>query len=275
MKLLKRLYKNKMIVIGSVIITFVVLIALFAPFLTPYKYDAMNLRSRTVAPNFSFIMGTDEFGRDIWTRVIYGARISLTISMASVFIGLSIGCFLGLLGGYLRGPFDFFLGRIMDVMMSIPALVLALLIGVTLGASLFNMCITIGVPIIPFFYRNTRGMALRVGERTYVIAARSMGAGKFRIMFRHILPNTLSQIFVIMSFAMGISIMAEAALGYLGLGIPAPMPSWGILINDGKQYIFDAPWIIAFSGGMIAFTILAFNLLGDGLRDFLDPKLRL
>lgn len=272
--MLKEILKNKSIVIGSFILVIILFLALFAPYLTPYKYEVINLSAKKLPPSRINLMGTDEFGRDVWTRVVYGSRISLTISLGAVTIALIIGCSLGLLAGYYKGPFDFILGRLMDIMMSFPAILLSLLIGVALGTSIVNMCITIGIPWIPTFYRITRGAALNVGERYFVLAAKSMGSNNIRIMLKHIFPNTLPQIFVLISFSMGGSITAEAALGYLGLGIPAPTPSWGVVISEGKRFIFDAPWIAGFSGAMIAFTILAFNLLGDGLRDVLDPKLK-
>lgn len=272
--MLKEMFKYKSIIIGGVLLILILLMAIFAPYLTPYKYDVINLKAKKLAPQPGNIMGTDEYGRDIWTRVVYGARVSLVISLAAVVIALIVGSILGLLSGYFKGPFDFILGRLMDIMMSFPAILLSLLIGVALGASKFNMCITIGIPWIPTFYRIIRGATLNVGERFFVIASRAMGNSDWRIILRHILPNTLSQIFVLISFSMGGSITAEAALGYLGLGIPAPTPSWGVLVSEGKRYIFDAPWIAGFSGGIIALTILSFNLLGDGLRDMLDPKLK-
>lgn len=271
---MKKLLKNKSIFIGGTILTIILLITIFAPALTSYKYDVINLSAKKLPPGPANLMGTDEFGRDVWTRVIYGSRVSLSISLGAVAIALVAGCTLGLLAGYFKGPFDFILGRFMDIMMSFPAILLSLLIGVALGTSVVNMCITIGIPWIPTFYRITRGAALNVGDRYFVLAAKSMGSSNPRIILKHILPNTLSQIFVLISFSMGGSITAEAALGYLGLGIPAPTPSWGIVVSEGKRFIFDAPWITGFSGGMIALTILAFNLLGDGLRDILDPKLK-
>jgi peptide/nickel transport system permease protein len=174
----------------------------------------------------------------------------------------------------MKGAADFVLGRFIDVFMAFPALLLSLIIGVALGASVRNMCISIGVPLIPIFYRVSRGAALAVSERTFVTAAGAMGSGRLRTMLWHIAPNVLPQIFVVLSMGMGGSILAEASLGFLGLGIPQPAPSWGLIVNEGKQYIFTAPWTTAFSGMFIALTILGFNLLGDGLRDYLDPKLK-
>ncbi|MDL2218155.1 ABC transporter permease [Christensenellaceae bacterium OttesenSCG-928-M15] len=272
--MLKKIKKNKMIFFGGLIVAFVVLLAVCAPLLTSYDYETVMLDSRNLAPSAEHPMGTDSFGRDVWARVLYGARISLTVSLSSVAVGLVIGAFLGLLSGFFKGWVDFLLGRIMDIVMSFPAILLSLLIGIAFGTSMVNMSFTIGIPFIPIFYRVTRGAALSVTERTYVNAATTMGSSSFYTMFRHILPNTLPQLFVIISSSMGGAITAEAALGYLGLGIPRPTPSWGIIINDGRQLIFDAPWITGFGGLMIALTIFGFNLLGDGLRDYMDPKLK-
>ena len=260
--------------IGGGILLVMILLAIFAPFLTPYSYDTVNLKDKNLAPCLSHIMGTDEFGRDVWTRVVYGARVSLTVSALAVVVGMVIGVFLGLVSGFFKGKIDFVLGRFMDIFQSFPALLLSLLIGVSLGASIPTMCLSIGIPLVPIFYRVTRGATLNVGEKTYVMAARSMGSGSFRTMFKHIFPNALPQIFVILSSSIGGSIMAESSLGYLGLGIPRPIPSWGMVINEGKKFIFDAPWITCSAGLAIALTIFSFNLLGDGIRDYIDPKLK-
>ena len=202
--MIKFLKKNKGIAAGLFILTIIVCLAVFADFLTPYAFDTITLSDKLQPPSAAHIMGTDNFGRDIWTRVIYGARISLTVSLAAVALGLVLGCLLGLMGGYFKGPFDFALGRVMDIFMSFPSILLSLLIGIALGPSILNMCLSLGIPLIPAFYRVTRGAALNVGERTYVMAARSMGTKSSKILFRHILPNTLPQIFVILSFSVGL-----------------------------------------------------------------------
>lgn len=173
--MIKFLKKNKGIAAGLFILTIIVCLAVFADFLTPYAFDTITLSDKLQPPSAAHIMGTDNFGRDIWTRVIYGARISLTVSLAAVALGLVLGCLLGLMGGYFKGPFDFALGRVMDIFMSFPSILLSLLIGIALGPSILNMCLSLGIPLIPAFYRVTRGAALNVGERTYVMAARSMG----------------------------------------------------------------------------------------------------
>jgi peptide/nickel transport system permease protein len=265
---------NVPLVVGGLIVLLMVLMAVFAPRITGYGFESVDLSSRNEPPSAEHPLGTDGFGRDVWTRVAFGARISLTVSLSSVLVGLALGAALGLVVGTLRGAVDFVVGRVMDVAMSFPMILMSMLIGVALGPSLLNMCWSVGIPLIPVFYRVTRAAALNVGERAFVTAAKTMGAGNVYTMARHIFPNTIPQMLVMMSFSMGGAITAESALGFLGLGIPRPTPSWGMVINEGRQYIFDAPWITGFSGLMIMLTILGFNLLGDGLRDILDPRLK-
>lgn len=271
---MRNILKNKFIVIGGTIILIMVLIAIFAPLITNYEFGEIDMGSRNMPPSAEHIMGTDRYGRDVWTRIAYGARVSLTVSIVSVAIAIVFGSILGILAGFLKGKFDFIMGRVIDVMMAFPSLLLSMIIGVALGASVQNMCITIGVPLIPIFYRVARGSTLNVGERTFIMASRSMGSRRIRTMMWHILPNVLPQIFVVLSSGIGGAILAEASLGFLGLGIPQPTPSWGLVVNEGKTLMFTAPWTTAFAGLFIALTILGFNLLGDGLRDHLDPKLK-
>jgi len=265
---------NKFILIGGFLVAVMILLAIFAPLLTPYEYGRIDLAHKNQPPSSGHPLGTDPYGRDVWCRIVFGARVSLTVSLAAVAIAVLCGSFLGILSGFIKGAFDFAIGRIIDVLMAFPPLLLSLIIGVALGASIPNMCVSIGVPLIPIFYRVSRGATLAVGERTYVMAANSMGSSRLRTMGWHILPNVLPQIFVVLSMGMGGSILAEASLGFLGLGIPQPTPTWGLIINEGRTFMFSAPWTTGFSGLFIALTILGFNLLGDGLRDQLDPKLK-
>lgn len=271
---MKKVLKNKFILIGGTLILIMLLIAIFAPLLTSYDYSKVDMANKNQPPNAEHIMGTDPFGRDVWCRIAYGSRISLTVSLVAVVIAIVLGSFLGIVSGFIKGPLDFALGRIVDIMMALPALLLSMIIGIALGASVQNMCITIGIPLIPIFYRTARGSTFAVGDRTFVMAAKSMGSSRLRVIMRHILPNVLPQIFVVLSMGMGGSILAEASLGFLGMGIPQPTPSWGLVVNEGRAFMFNAPWTTGFSGLFIALTILGFNLLGDGLRDFLDPKLK-
>ena len=189
-------------------------------------------------------------------------------------LGLVLGCLLGLMGGYFKGPFDFALGRVMDIFMSFPSILLSLLIGIALGPSILNMCLSLGIPADTGILPRHKGGALNVGRELMLWRPGPWATKSSKILFRHILPNTLPQIFVILSFSVGGSIMAESSLGYLGFGIPKPTPSWGLVIQRGQELHIQRPWIAGFSGLMIALTIFAFNLLGDGIRDYLDPKLK-
>ena len=271
---MKELLKNKQIVIGSTIIIVLLAIAIFAPVITGgWDYAEMDNANKLLAPGNGHLLGTDIYGRDLWTRIAYGARVSLLLSLLSVTVASVGGSILGLLGGFLGGTVDFIIGRLIDIMMAFPALLLSILLGTALGTSMLSMCFTIGIPLIPSFYRSVRGITMTVRNRYFVKAAVSMGSKNGRILLKHILPNALPQLFVMFSFNRS-AIMAESSLGFLGLGIPSPTPSWGLIINEGKGFIFSHPWIVASSGAMIAITVLAFNILGDGLRDYLDPKLK-
>ena len=271
---MRTILRNKFIVIGGGIIAIMVLIVIFAPMLTQYEYGRVDLANKNLPPSSQNYMGTDAYGRDVWTRIVYGGRISLTVAIGATALALVSGTLLGTLAGYIRGMFDFILGRVVDIMMGFPMLLLALIIGIALGPSLRNMFFSIGIPIIPMFYRLARATTMSISERNFVTAARSMGSRRWRIILLHIIPNVLPHILVIMSSAMGGAILAESSLGFLGFGIPLPTPSWGLIVNDGRNYMFTYPWTTAFSGAFIALTILGFNLLGDGLRDHMDPKIR-
>lgn len=273
---MKEILKNKQIVIGGAIVLILIAIAVLAPALSGgTDYAAMNLKDKFMSPGEGgHFLGTDAYGRDQWTRLVYGARVSLVVSLLSVGVACIGGSILGLLGGFFGGKLDFVIGRLIDIMMAFPALLLSILLGTALGTSMVSMCFTIGIPLIPSFYRSVRSTTMTVRNRYFVRAATSMGSSTGRILRKHILPNALPQLFVMFSFNLGSAIMAESSLGFLGLGIPAPTPSWGLIINEGKSYIFTYPWIVASGGAMIAATVLAFNLLGDGLRDYLDPKLK-
>ncbi len=265
--------KNKQILIGGTIILILVFLAVFAPFLSSYDYMKIDLENQLLPPGeHGHFLGTDTFGRDLWTRLVYGGRVSLIVSLLSVSFASIIGTILGMVCGYMGGRIDFIIGRIMDIMMAFPVLLLSLLLGVVLDPSIFNMWFIIGIPLIPSFYRVIRSSSMTVRERGYVRAARSMGGRHIYILRRHILPNVAPQFFVMFSFDFGSAIMAESALGFLGLGVPSPTPSWGLIINEGRAFIFTEPWLVGFSGLLIALAVFAFNMLGDGLRDCLEPR---
>lgn len=272
--MLKRMLHNRMVVIGAIVILFMIFLAVAAPFLTPYDYKTNHLAERMLAPSFQHIMGTDNYGKDVWTRLIYGARVSIKVSFLSVVLALSIGTTIGFACGFFRGKLDFFMGRAMDIMMAFPPILLSMIIAICFGSTETRMCLAIGIPVIPGFYRIARSETLSIRERTFVLASRTMGATNRYTIFKHVIPNALPQIFVTLSGTIGGCIMAESSLGFLGLGIAPPTPSWGMIISEGKDVFMDAPWVAICGGLMITLTTLAFNLLGDGLRDVLDPRLR-
>jgi peptide/nickel transport system permease protein len=237
----------------------------------PAKPDFANLLQ---PPSRTHLLGTDDLGRDILSRVIYGARTSLLAGCVSVGLAVAIGLPLGLVSGYYRGPLDNFLMRLTDALLSFPFLVLALAIAAVLGTGLAKAMIAIGIVFTPGFIRLARGQVLSERERTYVEAARALGARDGRILWGHILPNTLSPVLVQASLAMAAAITAEATLSFLGLGTQPPTPSWGSMLNIAQAYLGRAPWLALWPGVAIFLTVLSLNLVGDGLREVLDPRLR-
>lgn len=271
---MRQILRNKQIVTGGLIVVLLLLITVLAPLITNHNYSGIDLENSFRKPSADHIFGTDLFGRDLWTRIVFGSRVSLLVSLISVSIACVVGGIMGLLSGYFRGLLDLINGRLIDILMAFPALLLSLILGTAFGTNIINLCIAIGIPLVPSFYRIVRGETLTIREKYFVKASKSMGNTNLGILYKHIIPNTLPQVFVIISFNLGSAIMAESSLGFLGFSVPAPMPSWGLIINEGKDYVFTSPWVIAFGGSMIALTVLAFNLMGDGLRDYLDPKLK-
>lgn len=261
---------------GTISLLFLLLIvalAIFAPFITPYDPVTQDRQAFMEAPSATHIMGTDDLGRDIFSRILYGARTSLIVGFGVVLISAVIGSALGLISGYFGGKIDMVIQRIMDSIMAIPLLVLALFIAALLGPAIENVIIALSVIKIPQFARVTRGEMLRIREENFVEASRAAGAHPFRIVFRHGLPNMTASIIVLGSLAFGQAIIAEAALSFLGVGTPPPNPSWGLMLSGSSSYMEVAPWMVIFPGLALSFTVLALNMLGDALRDYLDPKL--
>lgn len=268
---------NPLTTFGMLIILALLITAIFAPFLAPFPDQGKglsNLNERLEPPTFKHPLGTDNLGRDILSRIIFGARISLKAAIVVVMISMSIGVPLGLIAGYFGGKTDEVIMRFADMILAFPSLLLAIAIVASLGPSLNNALIAIALPWWPWYTRLMRSQVISVKEMQFVESARAIGASRWRIMFRHILPNCLSPIIVNASVDMGYVILAIASLGFLGLGTQPPAADWGVMVSDGREFFMKQWWISTFSGAAIFLTVLAFNLSGDGIREALDPKIR-
>ncbi|MGE5596677.1 MAG: ABC transporter permease [Hyphomicrobiales bacterium] len=260
---------------GLVPIVVVILLAVLAPVIAQYDPNHQDGNVLLQSPSFSHWFGTDEYGRDVFARVVHGARVSLTVGFLSVLIGVSIATVIGIVSGGFGGWVDLILQRVVDVLMAFPSFVLILLIAAVLGPGERNTIIAIAIFLIAGPSRVVRGQVLTVKQNMYIEAARSMGCSYPRILLRHILPNVFDVIVVIVSINIAFAIITEAALSFIGLGIPPPNPDWGGMVSGQETaYLVKAPWIIASAGGFLAVTVFAFNMLGDALRDILDPRLR-
>ncbi len=271
---LRRLFKRKGAVVGLVVVATFILLALFAPFVAPYDPIATSWTLVRKAPSAQHWFGTDDLGRDILSRVMYGARASLMAGAISVGIALSIGVPLGLLSGYRGGFIDALISRITDAMLACPFLILAIAFAAFLGPSLSDAMIAIGISATPIFIRLTRGQVMNVKVEDYVEAARAMGNPRWRIALFHILPNILPALLVQATLSIAAAIIAEAALSFLGLGQQPPAPSWGSMLNAAQRFLTNAPWMAIWPGLAIFLVVLSLNLVGDGLRDALDPRAR-
>ena len=270
----RRLRKNKAAVFGLVIIALLLVTALFAPLIAPYHYDEQNLDEAFISPSARHVMGTDNFGRDILSRIIYGSRISLMVGFIAVGIGMVIGGTLGAISAYYGGVTDNLLMRLIDVLLAMPSILLAISISAALGPGLVNAMIAVGIGTVPNYARVTRASVLTVKEREYVEAARCVGAKNGRIILTHIIPNALAPMIVQATLGVASAILSAAALSFIGLGIQPPTPEWGAMLSAGRSYIRDYWYIVTFPGLAIMVTIFALNLFGDGLRDALDPRLK-
>ena len=272
---LRRLLRNKLAVLGLIIVVVIVLGVVFANFLTPYAYDAQDYGARFSYPSLEHPLGTDNFGRDLLSRILYGGRISLLVALLALLISVVIGVFLGATAGYFGGKYEVAVMRIMDVIMAIPGLLLAVAISAGLGTGVFNTALAISIAGIPPSVRMLRATVLQIRDEEYVEAARATGAGNMRIIFHHVLPNTIAPLIVDSTLRIGINILQISSLSFVGLGIQPPTPEWGSILSAGRAYIQDFWPLITFPGVAIMLTLLGFNLLGDGLRDALDPRLKL
>jgi ABC-type dipeptide/oligopeptide/nickel transport system permease subunit len=262
--------------IGLAMATVMIVVAAAAPLIAPLSPSAQFSDSVLKGPGVieRHLLGTDEFGRDILSRIIWGARVSLEVGLASVLFGFVAGVPLGIVAGVRRGHVETVIMRCADMLMAFPTLLLALIIVTALGGSLLNEMLAIGVALTPNFLRLARSLALTIREQDYILAARALGSGQLRVMACHVFPNTLYALVVVATLYIATAIRTEASLSFLGLGIPPPTPSWGNILSEGRQYIKCCPWITTFSGLAIMVAVLAFNLVGDALRDLLDPRLK-
>lgn len=270
----RHLVRNRGAMIGLVIIGVFVIAAVLAPVLATHSPTATSLGSRLRPPGDGHLLGTDELGRDMYSRMLYGGRISLSIGIISVFIGAIFGVPIGAISGYYGGKLDIITQRLIDIMIAFPGILLAIVVVTVLGVGVENVMIATGIASVPVYARLVRGSVLTIKEQSYVAAARAAGLGDMRIIFGHILPNCLAPVIVQSTFQVATSILWAAGLGFLGLGAQAPTPEWGAILSNGRGYIRTAHHLTTFPGLAILFMVLGFNLLGDGLRDALDPKTR-
>jgi peptide/nickel transport system permease protein len=270
----RRLLKSKIGVAGLAIIIFLTIVAIMAPVLAPHDPFEQNILARYSAPSSEHLLGTDEMGRDILSRIIYGSRISIQVGLVSVGFALIFGVSFGLLAGYYGGKLDMLIMRFMDIMLAFPSILLAIGIVAILGPQLKNAMLAIGIINVPRFARIVRSSILSIKESEYISAAKALGAGDFRIIFKHLLPNAMAPLIVQTTLSIATAILEAAALSFLGLGAQPPSPEWGAMLSDARSSLQRAPWVATFPGLAIIFGVLGFNLLGDGLRDALDPKMK-
>ncbi|WP_315783442.1 ABC transporter permease [Bradyrhizobium sp. SZCCHNPS1003] len=266
--------RNPLFWLGALLLALIIVVAVLAPLIAPHDPLEQNIVARLEPPSAEFLFGTDNYGRDVLSRLIYGARISLMVGFVAILIAMTIGCTIGIVAGYVGGALDQLVMGVLDVMLSFPALLLGLMIAAMLGASLQNLIIAIAITEIAPFARVARAPTIALKQQDFVIAGRALGFGPVRIMGVHILPNLISDVVVMSSLWMASAIRTEASLSFIGLGVPPPTPTWGSMIREGFDNILDAWWLAVFPSLAILLTVLALNLLGDALRDAIDPKLR-
>ena len=273
-QLLRMCRQNKLAVFSALVILIIILMAVFAPLIAPYGEAEQDLAARLQAPSAAHLFGTDELGRDVFSRVLYGSRLSLIIGIFPTVISMLVGIVLGLIAGYFRGWADYAIMRVADVMLSFPSLLLAMVVMYTLGSSVLNIFIALSLVSWASVARVVRSQTLSLKESEYVEAARSIGVSNKNIMFRHILPNCIPSLIVLFTLNVPSAILSESALSFLGIGAQPPAASWGLIVNQSKQFLFTQPWLSLAPCIAIMIVVLAFNFLGDGLRDVLDPYLK-
>jgi peptide/nickel transport system permease protein len=269
---LRRLFGNRAIMLGSIILLIVVLAAILAPWVAPYAPNKLSIVNKLHGPSLKHLFGTDEFGRDIFSRAIYAGRISLLVSLGVVVISTVLGVILGVTAGYFR-KLDTPISRLLDAMMSCPDILLAIALVAALGPSLMTVIIALGITYAPRLARIVRGSTLVIREMPYIEAAISLGLPTWQILLRHVLLNLASPILVQATFVFASAMLAEASLSFLGVGVSADMPTWGTMLASGREYMNNAPWLMLFPGLAIVFSVLSLQLVGDGLRDLVDPRL--
>jgi peptide/nickel transport system permease protein len=262
--------------VGGVVILLMLLVALLAPLIAPYDPLETSFLDQLKPPSAQNWLGTDPFGRDVFSRILYGSRTALLVGFTASIVGCSLGAALGLIGAYFGGTVDLLLERLMDVLISFPVIILAVAVVAALGTGIGNVIVAITIPIVPRVARVIRASGLTLREMQYIEAARCLGVGDFRIVFRHMLPNVVAPYLILLTAFLGQAILAEASLSFLGLGVAEPTPAWGLMLRGaGVQFLEQAPWLALAPGLAISLAVFAFNLLGDSLRDALDPRLRI
>jgi peptide/nickel transport system permease protein len=270
----RRLKRNRAAIVGGIIVLLFVATAILAPWLSPYPPNEGDLTKRLKAPDREHLLGTDPLGRDILSRVIYGARISLQIQIVAVVIAMFVGTILGMVGGYYGGTFDNLIMRLMDILLAFPGIFLAIAVIAVLGPGLTNLMLAAGVYSIPQFARIVRGSVLSLKEKEFVEAARAVGENEFNILLRYLLPNSMAPIIVQTTLRMATVLLTASGLSFLGLGVQPPTPEWGAMLSNARAYLITAPHVATVPGLAIMLVVMGFNLFGDGLRDSLDPRLR-
>lgn len=268
----KDLKRHRLALVGAGILIGLIGVAVLAPLLAPYDPLEQNLYKRLQAPSLTYPLGTDDFGRDILSRIIYGARISLRIGLISISIALSVGSALGLVAGYRGGGLDTVVMRLMDIMLAFPSILLAIAIVAVTGPGIENVMVAVSIVMVPQYARLVRACVLSIREMAYVEAARALGGGEVRILLASVLPNCAAPLIVQSTLSMGTAILDAAGLSFLGLGAQPPVPEWGAMLSGGRELLLKAPWVMTFPGLAIFTVVLGLNLFGDGLRDALDPK---
>ncbi|MFW5981238.1 MAG: ABC transporter permease [bacterium] len=270
----RRLKTNKSAMFGLTIVIILIITAIFAPLIAPYNPVKPNIVDRMQGPSFTYWLGTDNFGRDIFSRLVYGSRISLYVGFIAVGIGAVFGGIIGATGGYFGGKIDNVIMRLMDIMLAIPRIILAIAIVAVLGTNITNVMVAVGISIVPRYARVVRGTVLSYREEEFVEAAKAIGASDARIIFENILPNSMAPIIVQSTLGIAKAILDAATLSFLGLGVQPPTPEWGTMLSQGRQFMRTAPHLTIFPGLAIVIVVISLNLFGDGLRDSLDPKMR-